>query len=145
MASIGKKSINAQINQILARAKQTNVLVSALDLIDKSGSIDVPQEVMMQILSKVSQKYPNLALLIVSAGVNSCEIAAMTPVNSFPSYEWINACGKTTAEENKNIPEYSSLKQRDQLMQNAFTYLREHGHMPEDDESSEECYFDINA
>ena len=146
MAQVGKKSINSQVNQLVAKAKQTTVLVAATDLLDKSGSINVPDEVLRQVLNKVVSKHPSVSILLVTAGEQSCSIVAHSTV--FDSNDWIVACNPTSVTDGTGFldcpPPMSALKERDHLMQLAFGYLRENDHMP-DDESSEECYFDINA
>ena len=149
MSQVGKKSINAQVNQLVAKAKQTSVLVSATDLLDKSGSIDVPADVLEQVLNKVVAKCPDASIMLVTAGEKSCRLIAHSP--TFQASEWIAACDPTFADGHIGAwhptdgeESLSAFKQRDHLIQLAFGYLRENDHMP-DDESSEECYFDINA
>jgi len=154
---IGKKSINAQVNQITAKAKQTSVLVTTIDLLDKSGGVDVPIAVMDQVANKVIAKCPDVALLLLTAGKNRCQMHASTPSETFSALDWINACEPTDSEFGNDRtahgelacpPPESALKQCDQLRQHAFAFLRANGHMPGEDESSSEefgCHFDINA
>lgn len=149
MSQIGKKAINAQVQELVAKAKVTNVLVASVDLLDKSGSVDVPIQVLQQVGEKVHKQQPQVSFMLIAAGTESCEAMAFQGDNrkDLSATQWILSLDPSDSafgcDENAHgtiecAKPDSPLKRKDLLISKAFEYLKTNNYMSEDDSSSEE-------
>eukprot|EP00734_Pompholyxophrys_sp_LG126_P000066 Pompholyxophrys_sp_v1_NODE_3_length_18401_cov_4.332280.p11 type:complete len:152 gc:universal NODE_3_length_18401_cov_4.332280:15760-16215(+) len=143
MTTFPRAQIKTEINRIVAKAKETPVLVTDVSALDDSGTnfYSMPVEVLREIVAGVSEKAPETSFMIMVAGDAKCQAIVYKAGESTepnPS-AWLEATGMKLSGEASDYAElpcenHSSLKKKDELSANAFAYLRKHKLLDEHEE-----------
>lgn len=130
--------LKVEVYRIIAKAKETSVLVTDVAGLDGSGSNCVPAEVLQQILAEVAEQVPNTTVMIVVAGDTKCQ-AMVYSTDKIKPEEWLQSMGMDVKNHYAELPcsDGSSLKKKDELIGCAFAYLRKHKLLDEHDSDDE--------
>lgn len=140
--------IKVEINRIVAKAKETNVLVTDVPALDDSGTNVVSVEVLREIVAGVSEKVVTTTFMIIVAGDVKCQaIVYKAPESQVNVSDWLLEIGMIMVGVSGDYAELvcdnnSSLKKKDELTANAFAFLRKHKLLNDHDSDDELPIFD---
>ena len=113
--------------------------VGNLKTVDKDGELDVPEDVIKIVATEFRQRAPDTAFMLVTVSQTAARVLIDIPKSrtELTADEWL--AGTSMGGYEKKLEEGEFLKFRDQIINEAFNFLRSR-QLLVDDEEDEKCY-----